>query len=153
MQSNQNINRMNTKKFIIGTVAGGIAFFILGFLIYAVLLSGFFASNAGSASGVQKEQMDWWALVLGNMSFAALLSYIFLKWAHISTFGGGLRAGAIIGLFTNLGWDLVMYGTSNLMNLSATLVDVIAWTVVVALVGGIIGAILHTKPQGEPATA
>lgn len=145
---------MDTKKFIIGTLVGGVAFFLLGFVVYAVLLEGFFTANAGSATGVNRtDDMVWWALILGNLSAAALLTYIFLKWAHISTFSSGLRAGAVIGFFINVSWDFVMYGTSNLMNLSATLVDILAWTVVIAIVGGIIGAVLHAKPQAEAAAA
>ncbi|GJM30648.1 MAG: hypothetical protein DHS20C17_32830 [Cyclobacteriaceae bacterium] len=145
---------MDTKKFITGTLVGGITFFILGFLIYAVLLEGFFAANAGSATGVDKtEHMVWWSLVLGNLSAAALLSYIFLKWAHISTFKSGLSAGAVIGLFINLSWDMTMFATSNLMSLTGALVDVVAWTIAFAIAGGVIGAVLHAKPHPEAAVA
>ncbi len=33
---------MNTKKFFIGTLAGGIVFFFVGYLIYGLALSGFY---------------------------------------------------------------------------------------------------------------
>jgi len=71
---------MDTKKFITGTLVGGVAYFFLGFLFYVVLFEGFFQSNMGSATGVQKtDDMVWWALILGNLASAALLSFIFLK--------------------------------------------------------------------------
>ena len=88
---------MNTNKFIMGTLAGGITFFLVGFIIYGLALMSFFEAHAGSATGVAKADMVWWALILGNMGSAALLSYIFLKWANISSFGSGASAAAIIG--------------------------------------------------------
>ena len=145
---------MDTKKFLTGTVVGGIAYFILGYLFYAVLFGDFFAANSGGATGVDKtENMVWWSLILGNLVGAALLTYIFLKWAHISTFKSGLRAGAVIGLLMGLSFDLVMYATSYLLNLQAALMDAVIYTVMTALVGGAIGAVLHTKSSEEPAAA
>jgi len=146
---------MDTKQFITGTLAGGVAFFILGYLIYGLLLEGFFTANAGTVTGAQRpmDEIVWWALIVANLSLAALISYIFLKWAHISTFKRGLRAGAAIGLLLNVSIDLMMYSTSNLMNFKAALVDIIVWTIAVAIVGGIIGAVLHAKPHREPVVA
>jgi len=49
---------MDTKKFITGTMVGGIVFFFLGFVTYAILLPDFFAAHAGSALGVSKEELE-----------------------------------------------------------------------------------------------
>lgn len=145
---------MDTKKFLTGTVVGGITNFILGFIFYAVLFGDFFANNGGGATGVDKtENMVWWSLILGNFAIGALLSYIFIKWAHISTFNSGLRAGAVIGFLMALGFDLIMFGTSYFLNFTATIVDIAIATVMTALVGGAIGAVLHAKPQEEVAAA
>jgi hypothetical protein len=146
---------MDTKKFLTGTVVGGITYFILGYLFYGVLLMDFFQSQTGSASGVSREmdEMVWWALILGNFVFAAFITYIFLKWAHISTFKSGLRAGASIGFLLSLGYNLIYYGTSNMMTLTGALADVIVGTVITALLGAVIGAVLHIKPKDVPATA
>ncbi|HEX9649735.1 MAG TPA: hypothetical protein VGA21_04195 [Cyclobacteriaceae bacterium] len=133
---------MDTSKFIKGTIVGGVAYFFLGFLIYAVLLEDFFINNAGTAIGVTKTEMEWWPLVLGNLSLAALFSYIFLKWANITSFGDGLKAAGILGFMIGLSFDMVMYDTSNIMNLTAAFVDVIAFTVMTAIGGGVIGAVL-----------
>ena len=146
---------MDTKKFLTGTLAGGVVYFFLGYLIYGVLLQEFYEVNSGSATGVMRadEEMVWWALILGNLAFAALITYIFLKWAHISTFKSGLRGGAAIGLLMVLSYNLTMYGVSNLSNLTATLVDIVVVTAITAIIGGVIGAVLHVKPQEEVAAA
>jgi len=146
---------MDTKKFITGTLVGGVAYFILGYLFYGLLLMDFYQTNIGSATGVHRlpEEMVWWALVLGNFAYAAFLTFIFLKWAHIRTFKSGLKAGAAIGFLLGLAFNLIWYGTSNMMNLTASLVDIIVGTIITATLGGIIGAVLRTKHDEKRAAA
>ena len=135
---------MDARKFLTGTVVGGIAFFFLGYLIYGMALMNFMSSHAGSATGVQRnmEEFAWWALVVGNLSSAALLTYIFLKWANISSFGPGASAAGAVGFFAALGFDMTMFATSNIMDLTGICVDVIAFAGMNAVVGGVIGAVL-----------
>lgn len=133
---------MDAKKFAIGTLVGGIAFFLLGWLMYGMLFMNYFQANAGSATGVSKEAMDMWALFLGNLAMAALFTLIFLRWAGVSTFVGGLKAGAVIGLLIALGYDLTMFGTTNIMTLGGVMMDVVVYTVMSAIAGGLIGLVL-----------
>ena len=146
---------MDTKKFLTGTLAGGVVYFLLGYLLYGLLLQGFFESQSATDANVMRpdDQMVWWALVLGNFFYAAFLTYIFLKWAHISTFKGGFRAGAAIGFLLGLAYNLIYYGTSTMMTLTGALADVVVSTAMAAIVGGVIGAVLHAKPSEEPAVA
>ena len=133
---------MDAKKFAIGTVAGGIAFFLLGWLLYGMLLMNYFEANAGSATGVNRESMNMIALFLGNLAMAALLTLVFLRWAGVSTFMGGLKAGALIGLLIALGLDLTMFGTTNIMTLNGMVMDVVVYTIMSAVAGGVIGWLL-----------
>jgi hypothetical protein len=138
---------MDAKKRIMATLAGFVVFFFMGFLLYGMLLMDFFMTNAGTATGVYREdaEMVWWALALGNLLQAYLLVYIFGKWANITTFGSGLQAGAMIGLILGLGYDLTMYGTSNISNLTATLVDPLVVALMMGVTGGVIGVVLGRK--------
>ena len=138
---------MDAKKRIMATLAGFVVFFFMGFLLYGMLLMDFFMANAGSATGVYREdaEMVWWALALGNLLQSYLLVYIFSKWANITTFSSGLQAGAMIGLILGLGYDLTMYGTSNISNLTATLVDPLVVAVTMGATGGVIGMVLGRK--------
>lgn len=133
---------MDSKKLIIGTVAGGITYFILGFLLYGILLEGFFANHMGSATGALKTEIMFWPLILGNLALAALLSYVFLKWAKIKSFGDGMKAGAVIGFLMALSYDMILYDTTNMMDLIASIVDVIVFAVGTAIGGGVIGLVL-----------
>jgi len=135
---------MDTKKFLIGTLAGGIAFFFLGYLIYGLALTSFFAAHSGTATGVMKpmEELTWWALILGNLASGALLTYIFLKWANITTFGSGASGGAVIGFFVALSFDMISFATTNMMDLTAAFADVVVGALMTGIAGGIIGAVL-----------
>ncbi|MEX2295381.1 MAG: hypothetical protein WD804_03590, partial [Gemmatimonadota bacterium] len=60
--------------------------------------------------------------------------------------GGGAKVGAIVGFLMALSYDLTMFGSSNLMNLTATLVDPLISGVHFAVVGGVTAVAL-----GRPA--
>lgn len=134
---------MNTQKFLVGGIAGGIAYFFLGYLFYGVLFMDFFSKNAGTATGVAKtmDQMIWWALILGNLVAGCLLAYIFEK-AAVRSPGGGLLTGAAIGLMMSATYDLNSFGTSNLMNIHGLIADIAIFTIMSAISGAIVGWIL-----------
>jgi hypothetical protein len=130
---------MNTSKFVVATLAGGAAYFILGFLVYALLLEDFYTAHAGSATNVAKTEMQYWPLILGNLAHAALLAYVFLKWAGIRTFSAGFSAGATIGFFVSLGFNMIQYDTTNILDLTGNVVDVFVWAILTGIVGGVVG--------------
>ncbi len=133
---------MDTKKFLTGTLVGGIVFFFVGYLFYGMALESFFTEHSSGVGMRTMEEMVWWALILGNMAQAALLTYIFLKWANISSFGSGASAAATVGFLTALGMNMIRFATTNSFDLTASLTDVGVVTVLTAIGGGAIGAVL-----------
>ena len=135
---------MNIKHFSIATLVGAVALFLIGFLFYTVFFAAFFESNVGAAGNIMRDDssMVMPVLFLGNIATAALLTYIFIHWAGISTFLTGLKAGLIIGFLMAAGFDLVQYSTSTIMNLKGAIGDIVVYSVMLGLTGGIIGAIL-----------
>lgn len=119
-----------------GLVAGIVAFF-LGWIVWGMILSGMSESMAGTATGVARgeDEMIWWALIVGNLLMGFFFAYIFGRWANITNPMTGMKAGGIIGLLISASWDFTMYGTTHLMNLNGTIIDIIASGVVSALVG------------------
>ena len=132
---------MNTQKFLVSGIVGGIVSFFAGYLIYGLALTDFFAKNAGTATGVMRPMTDmiWWSVILGSIFMGLTFSYIFNRWANINSLSAGASAGAVIGLLMTAGTDFLMYGTSNLNNLTGTVVDVIAGTVMGAITGAAVG--------------
>ena len=138
---------MDGKRFIVGTATGGIVYFVLGVLLYAVLLGDFFESNMGSATGVQKEEIQYWPLLIGNLAFAALLTYAIQNWVQASTFREGARTGALIGLLVTIGYDMIQYDTTNIMNMTGTLADILVFTLMSSIAGGVIALVAAGKSE------
>jgi hypothetical protein len=120
---------------------------VLGYLIYGIIFASFFAANAGSATGVEREALVFWAIGLGQLGWAGLLTLV-LGWTRVTTVGGGLKTGAIVGLLSALGIDLTMYGVTNMSNLTATLVDPVLSMVLFACAGVVI-ALVVKNPQAQ----
>lgn len=134
---------MDTKKLLMGTVVGGITYFILGFLIYGILLAGMMQGGCMRA----ETDMVWWAMIAGNLGFAMLLSYVFLK-SGVSGFGGGAQVGATIAFLVSLSIDLMMYATTTVMaDPSAIAMDVAASAVMGGLAGGVIAMVISKGGQ------
>ncbi len=132
---------MNTQKFLLSGIVGGIVAFLGGWVIYGILFMDFLAKNAGTATGVMRAdtEMVYWSLLAGNIFMGLLVSYIFNKWANITSLGSGLSAGLVLGLLMTAGFDLSMYGTSNIYNLTGTIVDIACGTVMGGLTGAAVG--------------
>jgi len=129
---------MNTKTIVAGLLAG-LTTFLLGWLIYGILLSVTFAELSGSATGVSKSDTEMMAgasmvyLIIGQFTLGMFLAFVFSKWASIATLSGGAKGGATIGLFTAIGWDYTMLGTPNVSTLQRALLHVVLTIVVTAV--------------------
>jgi hypothetical protein len=133
---------MSAKQFSLATLAGGITLFILGYLFYVVVLAGFFAAHAGTATGAVREPPIIWGIFVAELALAALMTIIYGRWATISTAVGGLKAGAVIGLLYALNFGLVMFATTNTTDLTAVAVDLVVSAVRLGIAGAVIGLIL-----------
>lgn len=133
---------MNTQKFLIGGIVGGIVNFFLGYLIYGKLLMDFMKKNAGTASGVDRaeDQMVWWGLIVGNLALGFLVSYVLAR-TNTRTLGGGFVTGAILGLFMSVGYDCIMYGVTNLMTTTGMMADIGVSIVMSGITGAVIGLV------------
>ncbi|MCB0650035.1 MAG: hypothetical protein KDC85_02025 [Saprospiraceae bacterium] len=136
---------MNTNKILLAGLVGGVAAFLLGWLVWGILLSGFYANNAGPAAEAAMrgdKDMLWIPLILGNLAWGYFFAVIFGRWANISTFVTGAKAGAVLGLLVALFYDLMNLGTTYLMTTTGAIVDIIASALVSAIIGGVVGWML-----------
>ena len=140
----QNQFIMNSNKFLIGGIVGGVVFFALGYVFYGLLLKSFFADNGMS---VDMEKMVWWALIVSNLAFGFLLAYILGK-ANASSMGGGATIGFVVGLLMGLSYDLMMYAMGGGMNFKGIAADVVTGAVLSAIAGA---AIVWVGSMGKKA--
>ncbi|HLK27168.1 MAG TPA: hypothetical protein VKT28_01200 [Puia sp.] len=130
---------MNTNKFILAGIAGGIVFFFVGYLAYGVILANFSMSHAGPVKGVARDpaQMLFLYLIIGNLLYGFLFAYIFSK-ASIITVSKGAMVGAIIGFLISASFGFIQYSTTWLMGRTVVVVDAIAFAVISAIAGAVI---------------
>lgn len=142
---------MANKKLAFATLAGAAAGFITEVLLYGVLLADFFATNAGSATGVNRAEPNLVVIALGQIPLALLLTLFISRWGSSPSLASGARLGAMFGLLLELGVDLTMYGTTHIANLTATLVDPFVTLVQGAVTGAVIGLVLGGVRKTAPA--
>lgn len=125
---------MKTKNFLVSGLVGGIADFLLGWLLYGIIFKDTFPP-------MEEHSTTMIMIFLGCITFGLFIAYIFTKWAQISTAATGAKAGAVIGLFVGLFYHFFdMAGDANAsMQLAA--LDVVIGIVMAAIVGAIIGAV------------
>src|ERR1035438_1980226 len=131
---------MNTKKFLLGGLVGGIVYFFLGYLFYGKLFLDFFMKNAGTATGVMRsmDQLVWWSLVLGNLLMGCLLSFVFVK-SGVKSAGTGLLTGVVLGLLSAGSYDFVSFATSNMSTIQGVVADIGIFVLMSAIAGAIVG--------------
>ena len=141
---------MDTKKFLLGTVVGGIVLWLLGMLIWQVLFTDFFAANAGAAADLVREERIYWAGILGTLAISALVTSA-IGWAGSFSLTGGFKIGAIVGFLLWFGVDFIHYANLDRWTLTATIADPILELIRTGIVGAVIGVVLARFVGEEPA--
>lgn len=125
-------------KIIRGTLFGGIAYFLLGWLVWGILLMDFYTANYSQVMNRPETDMVWWAMIVSNLTFALLLTLI-LKWSGAKEIIDGLKTGAIFGFLFSLSIDLSFYSMTTMFNsLSGIVVDLVVNSAVMAVIGLVI---------------
>jgi len=136
---------MGSNRFIPAALAGGVVIFLVGWLLYGLLLVSFFEANQGSAVGAMRETPDFMHLGLGQLVFGVFLTVVIDKWARVGGLANGLKIGAIAGLLMGFGFSLTMFAVSNMSNITAALVDPLVFALQMACGGAVIGVVLGER--------
>ena len=137
---------MDAKRFVVGVLAGGIALYAGGYVIFTRAFADFYAANAGSATGVDRGGELFWAMALANLAYAALVTFAIGNRVGSLSTGGGIKIGAIVGFLLWFTADFVFYGTTNIANLTRTVVDPLLEIVHGGIGGAVIAAVLRKMP-------
>jgi hypothetical protein len=135
---------MDAKRFAIGTLVGGVTMYVVGYLIFEVAFGAFYAANVGSATGVSRDVNLVWAVALGSLSYAALVTLAIGNRRGPSTIAAGVKAGAVVGFLLWFTVDFIFFGITNISNLTRTVVDPL-----LELVRGGIGGAVITAAVGR----
>ncbi|MDE2721177.1 hypothetical protein [Candidatus Palauibacter polyketidifaciens] len=131
---------MNT-KCLVASVAGAVVLFVGGYVLYELVLGGFFAANAGSATGVIKESPDFLWIAVGQLASGGVLATA-LGWKGATDVAGGAQAGAKLGALIAVAFGFVMLGAMNISTLASVVVDVVVTGVLWGAAGAVVGMML-----------
>ena|SRR6266850_6270291 len=138
---------MDFRRLVTGTIVAGIALFVLGYVIFDVGVASFYAANAGSATGVTREPQLMWAVMLGSLAYGALVTLAIGSRPGSTTIVAGARIGAVVGFLLWCTADFILFGATNMANLTRTVVDPLLELVRAGIAGGIVAVALG-KMQG-----
>ena len=122
---------MNVKNLSLSGLAGAVINFLLGWLVYGILLKDMFKQP-------EESTIIMILIFVACLVISLFIAYIFLQWAQIKTLKTGAKAGAIIGFFMGLNyniWVMIMDGR----DLQTLAIDVVVTVVTTAITGAVIG--------------
>ena len=117
---------MNVKNFIVGGIVGGIVDFLLGWLIYGIILNDPADPNAG------KENLG--IIFAGCMAFGFIISYIFSQGEGITKCVPGIKMAAVVGVLMGIWFDC-FYHMYDALDLKMTAMGAGITLVISAIVG------------------
>ena len=130
-------------KVVVATIVGSITIFLLGYLIFGILLAPYTGKDDIPYEGLRKVPPDFVLLMLKNIVQAFLLVYIFEYLAGIRTFAAGMKVGGITMFLITVSLNLNILSIMNLNHgYTANIFDIVGETVRMAIGGGVIAAIL-----------
>lgn len=125
---------MNTKTFVVSGIVGGIVNWLLGWLFYGIVLAEYFPQPKSSTKTMV-------CIFAGCMTLGFFISYIYNRWAKISTLSTGATAGALIGFFMGLNASLFNVAMVKGVTYGRFALDLVVSIVLAAIVGAVIGAV------------
>jgi hypothetical protein len=133
---------MKTNKILLGGIVGSVLFFLLGWIIYGILLKNFMAANYNQSVYRPMEDTIWWAMIVSNLAWGFTVSFV-LNWANVTNALTGAKLTVIIGFLLAVSIDLSFYAmTTMINNLTAILVDIIVYIVMSAIIGATVGWVI-----------
>ncbi|MBK8499460.1 MAG: hypothetical protein IPL52_11755 [Flavobacteriales bacterium] len=134
---------MNTRVLIAALVAGVVGF-LLGWVIWGMALMGYYEANMIHYEGLMKAEgeMNLALMFVSNLCVGVVVAYACDRMGA-KTLASAAVASAIIGFFFYLSIDLSFMSMMNMFsNTTVMVVDVIAYTVWIAVMGAAAGAVL-----------
>ena len=129
---------------ILAALAGGVVAFLLGWLVFGMLLASFYEENMVHYEGLMRGENDMrlYGIALANLSLSAMFAYIFDRCANFRTFASGFTGALIIGLLTFTFFDMMMWSTMNMFSVKTMVIDIVVNAVFAGIIGGVVGMVL-----------
>lgn len=133
------------KKILISAIAGGVFNFLLGWLVYGILLASVMkelSSPDVALISLKEEEIRLGYLFLSCTIGALLMAYIFVKAGNINTWRSGAKTGAVIGLLMASWINSSLYSMTKYFTFNGMLFDVAVNTVMAAATGVVVALVI-----------
>ena len=136
---------MTNNKFYLAAIVGFVTFFILGWLIYGMILKDTMAAHTLTSgfwkTDAEMQARDFMALILAQLATGFLFALV-ITYANSTSASSGAKTGAILALLMGIATDFTFYGTANFLDLSGVAIDIICWVITGTIAGAVIGMVL-----------
>ena len=133
---------MDAKRLAIGTVAGGVVLYVVGYLIFFMIAADFYAANRGTATDAFRDAPLQWALALASLPLAALITLGIESRRERPTVLAGFIIGAVIAVLAWAHFDFIAYAAMTTRSLTLAIVDPILEIIHGGAAGAVIAAVL-----------
>jgi urea transporter len=87
-------------------------------------------------------EMVWWALIISNLAFGFLVSFV-ISWSDTRSIMAGAKVAGIVGLLVAVSIDLSIYSMSNTFpGFTPVIVDILVYTFMAAVCGIVISWVM-----------
>ena len=133
---------MGTNKILLGGIAGAVLFFLLGWIVYGMLLMDYMAANTNQCMMKPMEEMNMGAMAAANLAQGLFMAML-MSWTNTTDAMKGAKIGAIAGLLICLAFDLQFFAMSTFFsNVNVLIIDCLVATVMMALGGAVIAWVM-----------
>ena len=130
------------KRYLVGALVGGASLFVLGFLIYVVLMPSPQFANGPAAGTACRAKPDLPPIILAELLFGFLLTRALTKSGAIAGVGSAAKTGALIGGVIALGYSLLILGTTQLTTPQGVIYEAITWAIRWAIAGAVLAKVV-----------
>lgn len=129
---------MDIKGFVVSVLVGTVIMHAIGYLVFDVATTEFYAANAVGTDLIRDSNLQW-SIALGNLSLATLLA-LSISRSGTPTVAGGMLTGAVVGFLVWCGADFIFYGYEDRWNFVLTITDPMLAAIQMAIAGAVIAA-------------
>jgi Protein of unknown function (DUF1761) len=139
------------KQTLLAIGVGFVVSFLLGWLVYGMMLMDYMGAHTLAGFNKTEEEMSFGGLIVGTLAMVVLFTLLLSKMGATDLKKGAI-AGLWIGFLVTLSYDSYFWAATHLYSdMEVICVDVIASSLMNAIMGGVIGWMLGMK--GKTATA
>ena len=135
---------MNTKSTLLGSLSAFVWLYFMGWGFYNFLAVDFFVAH--TVNMPQGVTMDLGMITLGSF-IQAIVVALMVHRARDFKFFEGFKTGALVGLFIGAGVGALQYGSVQLVDLTAVLVDAVWSVFYYGMAGGIVAWVFAKKQE------